>query len=62
MIIESEKQKEHESYLTGIDYNKKLGLIVSSCQGGIIRIWNLNKKFLREITFPHRIDSVCFYN
>lgn len=61
-LVESEKQKEHESPLSGMDYNRKQGLIVSSCQGGSIRIWNTDKKFLREIALPHKADSVCFFN
>ena len=62
MLLETEKSKEHEAPLTGIDYNRKLGLVVSSCKEGMIRIWTLNKKFMREIFFPHGIDSVCFHN
>ena len=36
--------------------------MVSSCEGGSIRIWNTDKKFLREIALPHKADSVCFLN
>ena len=61
-LMESEKSKEHEAPLTGLDYNRKLGLLVSSCEGGSIRIWSPDKKFLREIAFPHKVDSVCFFN
>ena len=61
-MVESEKQKEHEAPLTGLDYNRKLGLMVSSCAHGSIRIWSRDKKFMREISFPHKVDSVCFYN
>ena len=62
ILLESEKSKEHEAPLTGLDYNRRSGLMVSSCEDGNIRIWTLNKKFMREIMFPHKIDSVCFYN
>lgn len=61
-MIEAEKQKEHEAVLTGHDYNRHLGLFVTSCAGGYVRIWNQDKLFLREISFPHRVDSVCFFN
>lgn len=61
-LLESEKSKEHEAPLTGLDYNRKLGLLVSSCEGGSIRVWSSDKKFLREIAFPHKVDSVCFFN
>lgn len=61
-LIESEKQKEHEAPLTGLDYHRKLELMVTSCEGGSIRVWSKDKKFLREIAFPQRIDSVCFLN
>jgi len=60
--IESEKQKEHEKPITGLDYNRKLGLIVSCCSQGSIKIWSIDKKFIREISFPHKVDSVCFFN
>lgn len=29
---------------------------------GRILIWNIDRKFIREIKCPHRVDSVCFYN
>lgn len=61
-LLESEKQKEHEAPLTGLDYNRHLGLMVSSCEAGSIRIWSYDKKFVREISFPHKVDAVCFYN
>lgn len=61
-MVESEKQKEHEAPLTGLDYNRELGLMISSDNDGSIRIWSKDKKFMREITFPHKVDSVCFYN
>jgi hypothetical protein len=61
-LIEAEKQKEHEAILTGHDYNRNLGLFVTSCAGGIVRIWSQDKLFLREISFPHPVDSVCFFN
>ena len=61
-MIQSEKQKEHEAPLTALDYNKKLGLTITSDESGVVRIWDQDKKFLREISFPHKVDSVCFYN
>jgi WD40 repeat protein len=60
--VESEKQKDHEKPITGLDYNRKMGLIASSCQQGIIKIWSLEKRFIREIVFPHKVESICFYN
>lgn len=60
--IESEKAREHDCELTGCDYNPRLGLIVTSDKNGVIRIWNKDKKFLREIHFPNPVDSVCFLN
>ena len=61
-IIESEKSKEHEVPMTGFDYNSKLGLVASCDQIGTVRVWTDDKKFLRDIEFPHPVDSVCFYN
>ena len=45
-----------------MDSNKFCKLIVTSDESGIIRLWNLDKKFMREIQFPTPIDSVCFMN
>lgn len=36
--------------------------MVSSCQGGTIKIWSKDKVFLREINFPNKVDSVSFFN
>lgn len=60
--IESEKTKEHECQLSGFDYAPKLQLIVTSDGQGNVRVWDRNKKFLREITFPTPVDSVAFLN
>lgn len=48
--------------MTGLDYNNQLQLMVSSCQGGTIKIWSKDKLFLREINFPNKVDSVSFFN
>lgn len=61
-LIESEKQKEHEKSITGFDYNRKLGLVVSSCEAGQIKVWSVDKAFIREIQLPHKVESVCFHN
>lgn len=34
--------------------------MVSTCSSGLIKLWDLNKNIIKEITFPHQIDSVCF--
>lgn len=60
--IESEKTREHDTQLTGFDYNSTLGLILTADQGGNIKVWTRSKKFLREFTLPTRVDSVCFLN
>ena len=39
-----------------------MGLTITSDESGVVRIWDQDKKFLREISFPHKVDSVCFYN
>ena len=61
-LVESEKQKEHDSVVTGIDSSRYVRLIVTSDKGGSIKLWSLDKRFMREITFPHPVDSVCFLN
>ena len=60
--IESEKAREHDCQLTGSDYSPALKLVVTGDRNGTVRIWNRDKKFLREICFPDQIDSVCFLN
>jgi hypothetical protein len=52
-----------------LDFHRKLNLIVSSCEGGLVKIWTTNnikslgdKQMIREITFPDKVDSVCFMN
>lgn len=60
--VEGEKAREHDSELTGCDYNASLGLIVTADVKGVIRLWNKDKKFLREIVFPTKIDSIAFLN
>ena len=62
LYIEQEKQREHDSTLTGYDYNKFVNLLVTSDANGMLRLWTRDKKFIREIQFPHPIDSVCFLN
>lgn len=61
-VVGGEKSKEHETSLTGLDYNSKLGMVVTSDESGIIKLWTSDKRFLREIVFPHPVDSVCFFN
>ena len=61
-LIENEKQKEHDSVVTGVDSSRYVKLIVTSDRGGSIKLWSLEKRFMREITFPHPVDSVCFLN
>ena len=39
-----------------------MGLVVSSDESGCIKIWSVDKKFIREIQLPHQVDSVCFLN
>jgi WD40 repeat protein len=60
--IESEKSREHDRQITGHDYNRALQLIVTSDTNGSVRIWTREKRFLREIQFPSRVDCVCFLN
>jgi len=47
--IETEKNREHDTRLTGCDFNKFVNLLVTSDGNGMIRLWNHDKKFLREI-------------
>lgn len=60
--IETEKTREHDCQLTGYDYCPQLKLIVTSDVSGVIRLWNRDKKFLKEIIFPTPIDAACFLN
>ena len=61
-VIDNEKQKEHDCTVSGVDSNRYVRLIVTSDVGGSIKLWSLEKRFLREIQFPDPIDSVCFVN
>ena len=68
-LIETDKSKEHESNLTALDFHRNLNIFVSSCEGGMVKIWTTNnnkglgdKQLIREITFPNKVDSVCFMN
>ncbi len=68
-LIETDKTREHEDYLTAIDYHRNLNLIVTSCAAGQVKLWSTNnmrglgdKCLIREINFPNRVDSVCFLN
>ena len=61
-ILETEKVREHDCEITGYDYNAKLNLLVTADERGTIRIWNYDKKLLREINFPTRIDNIVFLN
>ena len=61
-LLENEKQKEHDCKVTGVDSNKYVRLMVTSDISGNIKIWSLDKRFMREINFPHPVDSVCFLN
>jgi len=47
--IESDKAKDHDCPLSGCDYMPSLGMLVTSDVNGMVRIWNKDKKFLREI-------------
>ena len=47
--LETDKNREHDTRITGCDYNKQIGLLVTSDGNGMIRLWNRDKKFLREI-------------
>lgn len=50
--VETEKLREHDCNVSDVSYNMTLRLIVTGDEKGIIRIWNYNKKFLREIQLP----------
>ncbi len=60
--IETEKIREHDCSVKGVDFNIPLQLLVTGDKKGIIRLWTSDKKFLREIVLPDPIDSVCFVN
>lgn len=60
--VETEKTREHDCNVTGHDYNLALKLLVTCDTNGMIRLWNSDKKFLREIQLPTPIDSICFLN
>jgi WD40 repeat protein len=60
--LDTEKLREHDCKVTGYDYNTYLGLLVTSDENGIVRIWNKDKKLFREIQLPTAIESITFLN
>lgn len=60
--LETEKDCEHDCRVTGFDFNVQRQLMVTCDEKGAIRVWNRDKRFLREISFPTKIDSVSFLN
>lgn len=50
--VETEKLREHDCNVNDVAYNTTLNLLVTGDEKGVIRIWNKNKKFLREIQLP----------
>lgn len=61
-MVLAEKIKEHEESLTALDYHRKLGYLLTSCKEGNLKIWSRDRKFMREINFPNKIESACFMN
>jgi len=47
--LEIAKDREHDCTITGTDFNTDLQLLVTSDIKGAIRVWNRDKKFIREI-------------
>ena len=47
--LEIGRDREHDCALSGADFNTSLQLLVTSDIKGAIRIWNRDKKFIREI-------------
>jgi len=41
-LIETDKSKEHESNLTALDFHRNLNIMISSCEGGMVKIWTTN--------------------
>jgi len=61
--LDTDKTKDHYDLLTAIDYHRGLNLLISSCTGGLVKIWHApSKTLIREIKFPDKVDSVCFMN
>ena len=59
--IETDKTKDHYDEITAFDFNEKLKLLISSCIGGLLKIWHMpSKTLMSEIKFPDKIDSACF--
>lgn len=48
-LVENEKQKEHDSKVSGVDSNRFARLIVTADVSGYVRLWSLDKRFMREI-------------
>ena len=69
--LEVFKEREHDCRITSCDFNPSLNLLMTADTSGSIRFWTRDKKYIREIQFPDKIDttersnaieSVCFLN
>lgn len=60
--VKIRKQDEHEEQVLSIDIHMEKQLIVTSDADGLIKIWNFQKKLIREIKFTEAITVVCFIN
>ena len=61
-LVLTEKIKEHEAPLTSLDYHRKLQYLLTSCKEGTLKLWDKDRRFLREINFPGKFESACFMN
>lgn len=62
MRVKTRKQDEHEETVLAIDVHLEKQLIVTSDADGLIKIWDFQKKLIREIKFTEAITVVCFIN
>ena len=53
---------DHENQVTGIDIYEKEKLWLSTSEDGTIKLWNWDKLLIREIKFPHPLNSGVILN
>jgi len=41
-LVDTDKSREHEQPLTAMDFHRNLNLILTACQGGMLKIWSTN--------------------
>ena len=62
-LLHREKPDEHDSEINDVDSKSHgLKLFVTGGEDGFVKVWDQDKRLVREIKFPDPIKTVCFKN